>query len=105
MDKALAELDQYRLAFDEFRQNRSERLALEQSMAQQSEVVIAAADEALANASSAMQQQKGSSYMLLGVIGALAIRSEEHTSELQSLMRISYAVFCLKKKQKAITQK
>src|SRR3546814_3246307 len=29
---------------------------------------------------------------------ALAIRSEEHTSELQSLMRSSYAVFCLKKK-------
>src|SRR3546814_5817944 len=29
----------------------------------------------------------------------LPIRSEEHTSELQSLMRISYAVFCLKKKQ------
>src|SRR3546814_2752055 len=28
-----------------------------------------------------------------------AVRSEEHTSELQSLMRISYAVFCLKKKQ------
>src|SRR3546814_10065194 len=28
-----------------------------------------------------------------------ACRSEEHTSELQSLMRISYAVFCLKKKQ------
>src|SRR3546814_3851872 len=30
-------------------------------------------------------------------------RSEEHTSELQSLMRISYAVFCLKKKNKIIT--
>src|SRR3546814_7096404 len=30
----------------------------------------------------------------------LSFRSEEHTSELQSLMRISYAVFCLKKKQK-----
>src|SRR3546814_3707389 len=30
----------------------------------------------------------------------LACRSEEHTSELQSLMRISYAVFCLKKKNK-----
>src|SRR3546814_3072997 len=30
----------------------------------------------------------------------MAIRSEEHTSELQSLMRISYAVFCLKKKKK-----
>src|SRR3546814_2569538 len=32
------------------------------------------------------------------VLGALG-RSEEHTSELQSLMRISYAVFCLKKKK------
>src|SRR3546814_3407575 len=39
------------------------------------------------------------------IVGALArpargmrLRSEEHTSELQSLMRISYAVFCLKKK-------
>src|SRR3546814_1783001 len=31
-------------------------------------------------------------------IGAIPFRSEEHTSELQSLMRISYAVFCLKKK-------
>src|SRR3546814_2545315 len=31
---------------------------------------------------------------------AVARRSEEHTSELQSLMRISYAVFCLKKKNK-----
>src|SRR3546814_2324496 len=30
---------------------------------------------------------------------AAAVRSEEHTSELQSLMRISYAVFCLKKKK------
>src|SRR3546814_7602746 len=33
-----------------------------------------------------------------------AHRSEEHTSELQSLMRISYAVFCLKKKQKNTKQ-
>src|SRR3546814_8391518 len=33
-----------------------------------------------------------------GMIGYLLRRSEEHTSELQSLMRISYAVFCLKKK-------
>src|SRR3546814_9553854 len=31
-------------------------------------------------------------------------RSEEHTSELQSLMRISYAVFCLKKKKKYMSQ-
>src|SRR3546814_10347206 len=34
------------------------------------------------------------------VEGDLVPRSEEHTSELQSLMRISYAVFCLKKKHK-----
>src|SRR3546814_10187044 len=32
-----------------------------------------------------------------------SLRSEEHTSELQSLMRISYAVFCLKKKTKHMT--
>src|SRR3546814_1532690 len=32
----------------------------------------------------------------------IGIRSEEHTSELQSLMRISYAVFCLKKKNKLL---
>src|SRR3546814_3751061 len=34
-----------------------------------------------------------------------AMRSEEHTSELQSLMRISYAVFCLKKKNNQYTYK
>src|SRR3546814_6257098 len=34
------------------------------------------------------------------VPSSIEIRSEEHTSELQSLMRISYAVFCLKKKTK-----
>src|SRR3546814_8510349 len=37
-----------------------------------------------------------------GVAGLGVLRSEEHTSELQSLMRISYAVFCLKKKTKKI---
>src|SRR3546814_10033000 len=37
----------------------------------------------------------GTAILGLGNLG----RSEEHTSELQSLMRISYAVFCLKKKQ------
>src|SRR3546814_6194524 len=34
------------------------------------------------------------------VLEFFTVRSEEHTSELQSLMRISYAVFCLKKKNK-----
>src|SRR3546814_7396035 len=40
-------------------------------------------------------------YALAGAaitVGMQLVRSEEHTSELQSLMRISYAVFCLKKK-------
>src|SRR3546814_5390021 len=43
----------------------------------------------------------GVTLQLRGTVGAVdlySIRSEEHTSELQSLMRISYAVFCLKKK-------
>src|SRR3546814_1169388 len=35
----------------------------------------------------------------VGSPGSGGVRSEEHTSELQSLMRISYAVFCLKKKK------
>src|SRR3546814_5992671 len=38
-----------------------------------------------------------------GVTIGMAMRSEEHTSELQSLMRISYAVFCLKKKKHSKT--
>src|SRR3546814_1049105 len=38
--------------------------------------------------------------ILTELAGQSGGRSEEHTSELQSLMRISYAVFCLKKKQK-----
>src|SRR3546814_6861818 len=37
-------------------------------------------------------------------LSAVATRSEEHTSELQSLMRISYAVFCLKKKKQKTTR-
>src|SRR3546814_5876897 len=37
-----------------------------------------------------------------GISDSIETRSEEHTSELQSLMRISYAVFCLKKKNKDI---
>src|SRR3546814_1833209 len=37
------------------------------------------------------------------IANAYELRSEEHTSELQSLMRISYAVFCLKKKKTILT--
>src|SRR3546814_4939470 len=50
----------------------------------------------LAAARRAMQHQR-----LVRPVGPA--RSEEHTSELQSLMRISYAVFCLKKKKKIAT--
>src|SRR3546814_2519557 len=57
-----------------------------------------------------VQHVQGHHAVLLGVVGpdrsrrvgnnaGLGRRSEEHTSELQSLMRISYAVFCLKKKK------
>src|SRR3546814_4279038 len=48
---------------------------------------------ALAAGLPAAQRKK---VILIGVLAAL-VRSEEHTSELQSLMRISYAVFCLQK--------
>src|SRR3546814_9797997 len=42
--------------------------------------------------------------MIEAAIGCDVTRSEEHTSELQSLMRISYAVFCLKKKNTQNTE-
>src|SRR3546814_7530167 len=54
------------------------------------------------------QADQGKAHMTDGGIGHqpldVALGSEEHTSELQSLMRISYAVFCLKKKQYNKTQ-
>src|SRR3546814_9032752 len=44
--------------------------------------------------------ETGRNVVKASVPGTVDSRSEEHTSELQSLMRISYAVFCLKKKNK-----
>src|SRR3546814_6708718 len=44
-------------------------------------------------------------FALATLVLYVATRSEEHTSELQSLMRISYAVFCLKKKRNATNTK
>src|SRR3546814_2744514 len=41
--------------------------------------------------------------LIAGLVTWLLVRSEEHTSELQSLMRLSYAVFCLKKKNNTHT--
>src|SRR3546814_10591719 len=43
-------------------------------------------------------QALGDGYIVWDKAATIEFRSEEHTSELQSLMRISYAVFCLKKK-------
>src|SRR3546814_3166181 len=69
------------------------------------DVVIAGAG--MAGASLAAEIARNASVLLLEMESqpgyhatgrSVAFRSEEHTSELQSLMRISYAVFCLKKK-------
>src|SRR3546814_3440207 len=43
--------------------------------------------------------------LLIVCLAIIAFRSEEHTSELQSIMRISYAVFCLKKKNQQKKQR
>src|SRR3546814_2669330 len=60
----------------------------------------AALDHSAAIFDPADQRQVEIAVALLISSFAIARRSEEHTSELQSLMRISYAVFCLKKKTK-----
>src|SRR3546814_979077 len=46
-----------------------------------------------------LAEHEGVQWLLGEAAMAIEVRSEEHTSELQSLMRISYAVFCLKKKK------
>src|SRR3546814_1255238 len=73
----------------ELGQGDAARLALEQRQAEQ---ILERADRA---ADSRLGQVQFG-----GRLADAAERSEEHTSELQSLMRISYAVFCLKKKKK-----
>src|SRR3546814_9045872 len=67
--------------------------------------VLCGPAEALRRLSSIWDENGGTSGSFSGAAryrvaacGVKAYRSEEHTSELQSLMRISYAVFCLKKK-------
>src|SRR3546814_8105993 len=47
-----------------------------------------------------MRERMSPKQLIKNVHAQIEQRSEEHTSELQSLMRISYAVFCLKKKNK-----
>src|SRR3546814_6148418 len=51
-----------------------------------------------------LDTQKTSPWLDSGAAAEYLSRSEEHTSELQSLMRISYAVYCLKNKKKKTTK-
>src|SRR3546814_9217753 len=64
---------------------------------------VDAAEAAISNPLLDDMSMKGARGVLINITGGLDMtlfeRSEEHTSELQSLMRISYAVFCLKKKK------
>src|SRR3546814_1357150 len=57
------------------------------------------ADEGALDIDAEIQRLQARSDKMLADTYAKLTRSEEHTSELQSLMRISYAVFCLKKKK------
>src|SRR3546814_7208635 len=54
--------------------------------------------EASAEAFAARKADLAGAYLVVDEASMISNRSEEHKSELQSLMRISYAVFCLKKK-------
>src|SRR3546814_9778690 len=50
-----------------------------------------------------LRRRIGMIFQHFNLLSSRTVRSEEHTSELQSLMRISYAVFCLKKTKSAHT--
>src|SRR3546814_4895293 len=62
------------------------------------ERTLASAEAALAASNTKLAGDRVHIFLALGGGWEASARSEEHTSELQSLMRISYAVFCLKKK-------
>src|SRR3546814_5853912 len=72
-------------------------LARSRTFATNSSYVRVPEGKEIANFAGSRSQEFSS--MSPSVVTEIRIRSEEHTSELQSLMRISYAVFCLKKKQ------
>src|SRR3546814_5219835 len=61
---------------------------------------ISPGNEGHASPSARGRRSGGNPMSVLAYLIPISLRSEEHTSELQSLMRISYAVFCLKKKKK-----
>src|SRR3546814_17762196 len=62
-------------------------------------VACALAPDATALIAARAAQGIGGALLVPSSLAIISARSEEHTSELQSLMRISYAVFCLKKKK------
>src|SRR3546814_4699686 len=70
----------------------------EMTSTQPANSVTASSSERRVSTSRSLVGSSSSSTLALS-FSILARRSEEHTSELQSLMRISYAVFCLKKKK------
>src|SRR3546814_3481781 len=73
---------------------------------ERSERLDAAPDLRMADEARARRRHSGGRFVLRAGVAEAAIepeRSEEHTSELQSLMRTSYAVFCLKKKKNITT--
>src|SRR3546814_4660620 len=74
---------------------------LDHMMARGSGTIINIASTAAHESSAAGSVYSATKYAVKAISeGLRKERSEEHTSELQSLMRISYAVFCLKKKKK-----
>jgi len=72
MNGALTAIGNYEKAFTEFRGNRGTRIALEQAMQNQAQRILDAADQALAQATGAMQTQRSNVFLMLTVITALA---------------------------------
>ena len=73
MDLALKELAHYKEAFGRFQQLRTTRIASEQSMAQQADGVAVIAGRALEQATEQMRAERSQAFLLLAVIGALAV--------------------------------
>src|SRR3546814_2264632 len=77
------------------------RAAVEEGIVPGGGVALIRAKAAIAKLKGDNVDQEAGIKLVLRAVEA-PLRSEEHTSELQSLMRISYAVFCLKKKKQKI---
>src|SRR3546814_8973163 len=75
------------------------KFALSKAQVRLAQAAMAQRDTSVSDLCKELGIERVTLYRYVGPNGELR-RSEEHTSELQSLMRISYAVFCLKKKNK-----